>query len=273
MKTASQASSTRVIVAVFVVVALAVAFWMLLLAPKREKSDELSASAEQLQSTLVQHQSEALAGEEARGDFATDYQQLVVLGKAVPSSDESSSLLIQLNHVADDAGVKFQSLVVGTSNGSEAEAPAPEEPAPEPEAESEAPAGEESTGVPAASTTPTESTASTLPIGATVGPAGLSILPYDLTFSGSFFQVADFIKGMDSLIHTSGKDVAVDGRLVTLDGFALGADADKGFPHLSATFSVTTYLVPAGQGTTAGASPTEPAGAEEAPSTVANELR
>lgn len=264
-------SSTRTIVAILAVVGLAIAFWMLLLSPKREKSDELSLQAEQLQSTLVATQSAVLAGEEAQKAFPTNYQQLVVLGKAVPIGDESASLLVQLNHVADRAHVSFQSLLVGTANGSAAEAP-PEEAAPEAEGETTEPPAEESTGVPAAAVAPTEAAASAAPIGATVGPAGLSTLPYDLSFKGSFFHVADFIHGIDSLIHTGGNEVAVDGRLVTLDGFALTIDGDVGFPDLTANFSVTTYLVPPGQGLTAGASPVEPA-TTETPSTVSDELR
>ena len=265
-------SSSRTIVAILVFVALAVGFWMLLLSPKREKADELSIETEQLQSTLVATQSEVLAGEQARKSFPTDYQQLVVLGKAVPVGDESASLLVQLNHISDRSKVKFLSLQLGTADGSAAEAP-PEEVAPEaePEGESSEIPAEESTGVPAAAVTPTEASAAAAPIGSIVGPAGLSILPYDLTFTGSFFHVADFIHGIDSLIHTSNKTVAVDGRLVTLDGFSLTIDGQAGFPKLTADFSVTTYLVPPGQGITAGASPVEPSSAE--PSTVANELR
>jgi hypothetical protein len=50
----------------------------------------------------------------------------------------------------------------------------------------------------------------------------------------------------------------VDGRLITLSGFTLAPDTEKGFPHLEATFSVTTYLTPPSQGITAGASPAGP---------------
>ncbi len=84
-------------------------------------------------------------------------------------------------------------------------------------------------------------------------------MPYSLTFSGSFFDVADFIKGIDSLVDTGETKVAVDGRLVTLDGFALNAATEGGFPRLNATFAVTTYVTPPAQGVTAGATPTEPA--------------
>ena len=69
-------------------------------------------------------------------------------------------------------------------------------------------------------------------------------MPYTLTFNGDFFQIADFIKGLDSLVKTENAKVAVDGRLITIDGFSLASDPDAGFPALEATFSVTTYLTP-----------------------------
>ena len=69
-------------------------------------------------------------------------------------------------------------------------------------------------------------------------------MPYTLTFDGSFFQIADFIEGLDSLVETTNDNVAVDGRLITIDGFSLAADPAGGFPALQATFSVTTYLTP-----------------------------
>lgn len=259
------AASTRTIVAILVFVALAVAFWMALIGPKRDQADELSEQVSQLETTLSQSQAAVAAGEAAQHQFPHDYQQLVVLGKAVPAGDESSSLLVQLNHVADRAGVRFESLKVGVASESEPAAPV-EEAAPEeaeeaaPETEA-APPAEESGSVPAAAVA-TESAASLQPIGALVGPAGLSVLPYEISFKGGFFGVADFIHGVDGLLHTRGSKLAVDGRLLTLDGFVLSADGKSGFPRLNANFSVTTYLVPPGEGLTAGASPAEPAEVE-----------
>lgn len=273
MKTSA---STRTIVAILVFVALAVAFWMVLISPKREKANQLGEQISQLETTLSQSQAAVAAGEAAQAEFPHDYQQLVVLGKAVPVSDESSSLFVQLNHIADRAGVTFESLKVGAADESEP-APPVEEAAPEgteaaPESEGSAPPAEETGGVPAAAIA-TESAASLQPIGARIGPAGLSVLPYELAFKGRFSEVADFVKGIDDLIHTRGPKLAVDGRLVTLDGFVLQEDSKRHFPHLNANFSVTTYLVPPGQGITAGASPTEPTGIEATPSTAVSNLR
>jgi len=51
----------------------------------------------------------------------------------------------------------------------------------------------------------------------------------------------------------------VDGRLMTVDGFSLTGDPDRGFPHLVASFAVTTYLTPATEGLTAGGTSAAPA--------------
>ncbi len=261
MKSMTPSSSTRTLIAILVIAAAAVVFWMLLLSPKREEAASLGKEVEELQSSLAAAQGEVATGENARRAFSDNYQQLVVLGKAVPASDESASLLVQLNGVANRSKVKFESLELGTSG----EASAPAEVEPEPAPETAPAAGEEAAPTPegeaAAATAvvpPTELAASLSPLGASVGPAGLSILPYNLNFKGSFFHVADFINGIDSLIHTNDSSLAVDGRLITLDGFSLIGDGESGFPYLDANFAVTTYLVPSDEGIVGGASATEP---------------
>lgn len=237
-------SSTLTIVAMLVVAALAIAFWVLLLSPKREEAAKLGEQIEQVESSLVQHQAEIDTAEEARKQFPVDYQKLVVLGKAVPAGDETASLLVQVSGIAKHAGVRFQDISLS------AEGSAGEEAAPAPAA----------AGVAAS---PTEAAASLLPLGATVGLAGLAVMPYTLTFEGSFFQIADFIKGLDAMVKTHNEEVTVDGRLITVNSFTLsGGEGEAGSPGgsdaLSASFNVTTYLTPPGEGVTAGASPESP---------------
>jgi Tfp pilus assembly protein PilO len=228
---------------------------MLILGPKQEKADELSRQVDTLNVSLAEAQSKASEATAARRDFPTDYRQLVVLGQAVPAGDETSSLLVELNDVATKAKMSFESIQLSSGTGGEAVAPAPVAPTPE----TPAPA-EPSSAAPASATIPpTEAAASLLPLGATIGPAGLGVMPYRLAFSGNFFQVADFIKKIGSLVHTGDSEIAVNGRLMTLDGFALNADPELDFPHLDANFMVTTYVTPPTQGITAGASPAEPA--------------
>ncbi len=243
--------STRLIPAILLVVLVGAAFWVLALSPKREQASDLSAEIEQQQAALAQSQAEIAEAVDAQRKFPSDYKQLVVLGKAVPAADDTSSLLVEVNQIARDADVRFESIQLSSAGGGEV-APV-ETTAATPSA-------------PGAPAPPTEVAASLLPLGATIGPAGLGVMPYDLIFTGSFSHVADFIKGIDALVHTSNAKVEVDGRLITLDGFALNA-ANSGFPNLEATFAVTTYLVPPGQGVTAGATAETPA--PEAPATEA----
>jgi Tfp pilus assembly protein PilO len=250
-------ASNRLIVSILAIAAVAIAFWMMLLGPKREEADELGAQADTARAALAEAQSKAAGAEAARREFPADYRQLVVLGKAVPESDETSSLLVELNHVASRSRVRFQSLVL-TGSG---EISAPVSSAEGVPAIPTPPSGGEPSGAVQAAATvpPTEAAASILPLGANIGPAGLAVMPYNLAFTGNFFHVADFIQGIDGMVHTGGARVAVDGRLLTLDGFALNADDQLGFPHLRATFVVTTYVTPPGEGVTAGATPAEPA--------------
>lgn len=233
-------SGSLTIVAMLVVAALAIAFWVLLLSPKREEAAKLSEQIVQVESSLAQHQSEVTAGEEARRQFPVDYQKLVVLGKAVPASDETASLLVQVSGIAKQTEVQFKDISLSSEEGSgEAPAAAP------------TPTG----GTPIS---PTEAEASLLPLGATIGPAGLAVMPYTLSFEGSFFQVADFIKRLDSMVKTHNEEVTVDGRLITVDSFSL-ASGEGSVGDLAASFNVTTYLTPPGEGGTLGASPESPA--------------
>jgi Tfp pilus assembly protein PilO len=248
-------SSTRVIVAIFVVVGLAVVFWMALLSPKRKEADELGTQVENLKATLAVSQGAAAEAEQARREFPQNYRQLVVLGKAVPAGDETASLLVELSSISEQTETDFEGIELSSTAGSE-EAPPPE---PEVAAPTEE-GGEEEASVPAATVAPTESSVASMPIGATVGPAAFPILPYKLAFQGSFFDVADFIEELDGFVHTEDPGLKVDGRLVTIDGFSLTPqDEDSGgSSRLKANFAVTTFLVPSDQGLTAGASEAGP---------------
>jgi type II secretory pathway pseudopilin PulG len=238
------------IAAMIAIVALAIVFWMLLISPQREEAARLGDQIATVEASLASHRAEVRAGEAARRRFPVDYGRLVVLGKAVPGGDETASLLVQLNGMADSSSVKFDDLELNSRGGGSGEEAA---------SVSSSPGG---TPVSA-----TEAAASLLPLGASIGPAGLAVMPYTLTFEGSFFQIADFIERLDAMVKTQNEKVTVDGRLITVNGFSLtaegegeGAKSSSGAsPTLTATFEVTTYLTPPSQGATAGATPSGPA--------------
>jgi len=236
MKAQTKKRTNLIVAAMLVVAALAAAFWMILLSPKREEASKLSGQIESLEASLSQHRSEAAAATAARKAFPEEYARLVVLGKAVPSGDETASLLVQLNYLARKAGASFETLTLGSGSEETAETPA------------------------APPSSPTEAEASLLPLGASIGPAGLAVMPYSLTFEGDFFQIASFIEDLDALVKTTNRGVAVKGRLITVGSFSLspaeGEEEDSS--RLKAAFSVTTYLTQPGESLTVGATSAGP---------------
>lgn len=247
-------SSSRLIVAILVVAALAIGFWVLLLGPKREEADKLRSELETQEVALAQANSNVQVAELARQEFPDNYRQLVVLGEAVPEGDETSSLLVEINRIAANAKVSFKRMEL--TSGSTSEAPSVEAHTPPPTVPSEG-----SNSVPASeAVAPTEAAAALMPLGATIGPAGLGVMPYTFNFSGTFFEIADFLNGVDRLVETRNAKVGVEGRLVTVDGFSLVPSGEEGDGEsLEASFIVTTFVTPPGQGVTAGATSSEPA--------------
>jgi len=263
--------SARPIVGILLVAAAAIAFWTLALSPKREEADKLDTQVEGLSVSVESARSELAQATGARRTFPTAYHQLVELGQAVPATDETPSLLIELQALAVHSGVSFENIQL-EGEGEAAVEPVAEAPTTTPEAGS-------STGTPAAEVVPaTEVEAALMPLGASIGGAGLAVMPYSLTFRGSFFNIANFIGAVDGLVRSGKAAMTVDGRLVTINGFSLatgstegaegGGEETGGPTELSATFNVTTYLTPPGQGVTAGATPSAPAPTESSTQTV-----
>jgi Tfp pilus assembly protein PilO len=251
-------------VSILVVVALAVGFWMLVILPKQKEADQLGQEVQTLTSNVDVARSEVAAATAAKQSFPGDYRQLVVLGQAAPAGDETASLLVELEGIALSSGVEFRSIQLDSSSAEAAEA------APAPTAVPEAPSAEGSGAVQASATIPpTELAASLLPLGASIGPAGLYVMPYTLEFSGGFFPIAKFVRKVDALVEPGEEGIAVDGRLITIGSISLTSEGDEG-SDLSASIKVTTFLSPPGEGVTAGATPTAPppATAPEAATTV-----
>ena len=259
------------------VVGMIGAFWLLVISPKRDEAATLKQDIDGLQSSLEQAQQAAAAGEQARKDYAVNYRRLVVLGKAVPADGDQAGLLVQLQRLADRAGIGFQSIdLTANAESGSTTTPAPSSSEIPPVTPSTGSAEDGTTTTSTSAAAPLEAVAATLPIGAAVGPAGLPVMPYDLKFTGDFFQIASFLESLDGLVHMPRGEVDVTGRLLTVDGFALSPEQSTGgaslsaTPTLSASLSVTTYLTPADQGITAGATVSGPAPATPATSTPAS---
>ena len=270
--------SERIILLVLPVIAVLIGVWVLLISPKRTESAELKKEVATLQGQLDEAEGQVIAGEAARQSFAKNYGDLVALGAAAPEDDDQATLVYDLSRMATDNELRFDAFQLSeNTSGTVAE---PTTPAPATEGETgegeDATATDTATTASAESTTPglaTESSAATLPIGATVGSAGLPIMGYDFQLTGNFFGAAEYLGQLTENVEVAprpGGKPRVNGRLLTVDGFSLLLESLEDFPKIDANFVVTSYLVPAEQGISAGATPAgpAPAGAPEAATPV-----
>ncbi len=274
-------ANDRIILIVVPLVVLCLAFWFLLIAPKRHEASDLQGQIDSTNASIQAAQQEVAAADAARKQFPKTYGRLVELGRAVPQDNDQSTLVYDMSKVGQENDLDFLSFEVQPGAGTTT-APAPP-PAPTPDSSAQADAaqvaapdssssGSSSSTPTAAPTAPapaTEAAAATLPLGAAVGAAGLPVLPYQFKYTGNFFKVADFLGDVDSSVSTKSGEPVVHGRLMTVDGFALSGDPVSSSGGVQANFAVTTYIVPAGQGITGGATPAGPAPlASGSPSTV-----
>ena len=221
----------RTILVVIAFVVAIVAPYLLVISPKQSEASKLQSQVTSDQAQLATLRSQAASSQLAQRSFVGSYSDLVKLGEAVPTDDNTPSLIYQLQAAASAAHVTFDSLTFNAGQG-----------------------GSASTS----SSTATQAAAAALPPGATIGPAGFPIEPFTFTFQGNFFHLADFLGRLQRFVRVGNQGLAVSGRLMTLNAITLGPAA-SGFPQITATISATTFLLPASQGLTNGATPAGPA--------------
>ncbi len=229
----------RTLLAVVGAVLVVAAAWFLVLAPQRDQASQLSDQLAAQRQQLTQARSDLAAGLAAKRTYGRDYTTVARLGAAVPDDDDVPSLLLQVQQAAQAAHIDFRDLELA---GGSSSAPAPP---------------------PAAGAPASQATTATLPPGASVGSAGFPTMPFTFTFTGDFFHMSDFIGRLERFLVVRNRSVVVSGRFMTIDGIALSA-APQGFPKVQASVAATTYLLPATQGLTDGASPSGPASATPA---------
>ena len=281
----------KILIALVPVVVL-VAYWFLLLAPKREEATTAKDDLATQQQRLETARAEAKAAEGAKEDFDASYAQVVRLGKAIPSTVDMPSLLVQLDAAAAGTGIRFTKIATGDRVPGATATPAQT---------TTPPAGSESgtTGTPAAAggetaqsqpgaaaeaanntqQTANQSTAAaeqsgvqpsdtqtSTPAGTNAGtgdatataPPGLETVPLELEFEGNFFNLADFFHDVKRFVSLTNSSVLVSGRLLTVESVRWTSD-EAIFPHIRAEITATIYLSPKAQGVTAGATPQGPA--------------
>jgi len=275
---------------------LLVGFWFMLFSPKRAevaKADTALVKAEKSRDVALAELGRLSTSKQS---FASDYAQLVRLGKAVPSNVDIPSVIVQLDAAARGADIKLGRIgVVEAEPGAEA-APAPASPPPAAPGSGDgsqpaAAGGAEAQSAPGSTAenagesvnqsngdtaTSAQKSEGGLSVGGGAGgaasapavpagecPAGLQCIPLEFEFSGEFFDLASFFHRLKRFVHVTNNNVSVRGRLLTIESLSF---ATKSFPQITAEVKATAYLSAEAE-TVAGAAPApgQPAPAAPAP--------
>jgi len=273
------------IIMVLVPLLLIGAFTFLVIKPKRQEA----VKATQALDAQRDRRDQALATEQrllvARQSFTADYTTVVRLGKAVPTSVDMPSVLVQLERAAIGTGIDFGKIAAGprlaAAGGSPSAGGAPSagsssgQPVAAGGAQAQSGAGqatekannaaagsEQSTAksenaTAESSSQPTTAAGGSAPAapGETVPVAGLDTVPLELQFTGNFFDLADFFHSLKRFVSVANEQLAVKGRLMTIDAFSFDSET---FPKIKAEMKARIFLSPREQGATAGASPGGP---------------
>jgi Tfp pilus assembly protein PilO len=287
------ARDRRILMVILPIVVL-IAFWFLILSPKRDdlsKARDAQHAAEQARDAAV---AQANQLEAARQTFAADYATVVRIGKAIPVTVDSPSLLIQLSKATNGTHIDMNSVSFGvrapatlpapattttTNNLNGAEQPAGNAAAggapaatgfgqaTESAGNAVAAGNAASTAAGGGTTGPTSTTPPTPAPASTVTPPALDSVPLTFNFTGTYFDLADFLHRLKRFVYVVGNRIIVRGRLLSIDtlAFTPGAAASSTTGTspsglLTATVGATVYLASATQGATGGATPQGPAG-------------
>jgi hypothetical protein len=276
-------SRDRTVLLVVVTVALLGAYWLLLLSPKRHDASSLGDQVAEVHKRLDAAHADVAASGSARSSYAANYVAVARLGKAVPAEEDVPSLVYQLDQTATSMQVDFRKIKLSqqsstpasttsaaavastrdaagpqttgsglkSGTGTGASSGAGQNPSTTPTATSP------SSSTTPASTPPTQAASATAPPGTVVGPGGFPTLPFQFTFTGSFFRLSNFFGRVERFIQPERPGLNVSGRLMAIDGFQLSA-SPLGFPHMEATVAATAFVLPQDQGLTNGATPGAP---------------
>jgi Tfp pilus assembly protein PilO len=208
-------SRDRILLSVLAGVAVVVGFWFAILAPKRADLHQMDADLAVQQQRLRRAQATVAQARAARVRYAADYSAVVTLGQAVPAQDGLPSLLYQIDSSARDAKIDFASMTSGSP-----------------------------TTDTAGSTATTTAAASSPDAAAATAATAPTPMPLSFVFNGSFFEMEHMLDRVQRFVRTRGADVAVSGRLVSVDDIQL-APAAQGFPRVQATINASAYTMPA----------------------------
>ncbi len=224
----------RIVLVVLSSLAVLAAVWLLAVSPERQRATKLATQVSAAQAQLATAESEVSSARGAQARYTAEYASVVSLGKAVPPSQEVSSLIYQLDQASNQKQVEFNSITSGGGAGA-------------------SPASAAATAAPGAAL------------------AGFTQMPFTFVFNGSFLDLYHLFQQLNHYtLRTASGGLEVSGRLLTIQSLKLAPDtvaaqgtgkaSGKSAEQLTGTITAAAYVLPASQGLTGGATPASPAG-------------
>jgi Tfp pilus assembly protein PilO len=215
----------RLIITFIAAVAVLGAAWLLLVSPEKNRASAVSSELSAATTRLAGAEGKLAEARQAQEKYQAAYASIVSLGKAVPTSEEVPSLIYQLAHVTHQKNVNFASITAGAGPAAPAAGPA----------------------------------------SAAALSAGFTQMPFTFVFNGTYAELEKLFAAVDrNVARSASGHLDVSGRLLTIQSAQLGPLASSGGApsnKLTGTITATAYVLPAGQGLTAGATAAAPAGA------------
>ena len=161
-------------------------YWKLVLAPKRAQVAELDKRIAFQQAQLVQTQNLIATYQGAKDQYKTNYATVARLGKAVPATDDTRSLVVQLDAAAKRSDVDFDSISINGSGSSDGTVVAP----------------------------------------GAVNAGAFSAMPFSFSFTGDFTTLGDFFSRLERFVSLRGDQIKVNGRLLRVESINLTPGTD-----------------------------------------------
>ncbi len=161
-------------------------YWKLVLAPKRAQVAELDKQVAFQQAQLVQTQNLIASYQGAKDQYKTNYATVARLGKAVPTTDDTRSLVVQLDAAAKRSNVDFDSINVNGGGSGDGTAVAP----------------------------------------GAVNAGAFSAMPFSFSFTGDFSTLGDFFSRLERFVSLRDDQIKVNGRLLRVESINLTAGTD-----------------------------------------------
>ena len=177
----------------------AVASYFLMISPQRSKAAELQKEADATRAEVTRVRQLAVQVQNTEPIRVAD---LFRMTKAMPSEVDMPGMILQLNRIARETGIRFDSIT--------------------PQAAAEA--------------------------------NGAESVPINLVFQGNYFELADFLFRVRSLVSVRGGTLDATGRLFVVNSVSF-SEGEKKFPQIAATLTVAAYVYGSSASAAAAAAP------------------